>query len=198
MVVASSLACAASGPSDPRSAAQSYARAVEADDADALYGMLSDEDRRAVSRDEVRALLTRDRDELREQARAVSANGAHVDALAKIRFKDGEEAALLFEGGRFQVSSAGTIPGGARSPEEALDQLRRALSRRSYPGLLRALSPATRAAIERDLRDLVLALERAGSLPIQNSGEAATVLAPGGHRVKLRREGTVWFVEDFD
>ena len=66
------------------------------------------------------------------------------------------------------------------------------------PALLRVLSPATRAAVERDLRGLLAVLEKAGSLPVVQSGDTATVQVPGGHRVKLRREGALWSVEDFD
>lgn len=192
------IGCASAAPPDPHDAAKAYASAIESGDADAIYAMLSEEDRRAVSREEVRALVTRDAQELREYAAAVAAPNTRTEASANIRFKDGEQATLLFEAGRFRVSSAGTMPGGARSPEEALEQLRRALSRRSYAALLRVLSPATRAAVERDLRGLVTVLEKSGSLPVQQSGDVATVQAPGGHRVKLRREGTVWYVEDFD
>lgn len=190
--------CASAAPPDPREAAHAYASAVSSGDADQLYEMLSDEDQRSVSRDQVRALVARDRQELTEYASLVASTASRTAASAKLRFKDGEQATLLFESGRFRVSSAGSMPGGARSPEEALEQLRRALSRRSYAALLRVLSPQTRAAIERDLRGLVTVLEKSGTLPVQASGDVATVQAPGGHRVKLRREGTVWYVEDFD
>jgi len=30
------------------------------------------------------------------------------------------------------------------------------------------------------------------------TGDAATVSVPGGHSVKLKREGGVWRVDDFD
>lgn len=190
--------CASAAPPDPREAAQAYAAAITSGDADELYDMLSEEDRRSVSREQVRALVARDKQELAEYASVVAAPSSRTSASAKLRFKDGEQATLLFENGRFRVSSAGTMPGGARSPEEALEQLRRALSRRSYAALLRVLSPQTRAAVERDVRGLVTVLEKSGTLPVQTSGDVATVQAPGGHRVKLRREGTVWYVEDFD
>jgi hypothetical protein len=190
--------CAGAAPPDPRDAAQAYAEAAKAGDADALYEMLSEEDRVSLSRDEVKALVQGGRDELREHAAAVASTAARTEASAKIRFKDGEQATLVLERGRFRVGSAGTMPGGARSPEEALEQLRRALSRRSYPALLRVLSPATRAAVERDLRSLVSVLEKSGTLPVQVTGDVATMQAPGGHRVKLRRESGVWYVEDFD
>jgi hypothetical protein len=192
------VGCASAAPPDPRGAAEAYAAAVASGDGDRLYDMLSEEDRRGISREQVRALVARDRQELAEYAHVLASPSSHTAALATIRFKDGEQATLLFEGGRFRVSSAGTMPGGARSPEEALEQLRRALSRRSYAALLRVLSPETRAAVERDLRGLVTVLEKSGTLPVQTSGDTATVKAPDGHRVKLRREGTVWYVEDFD
>jgi hypothetical protein len=72
------------------------------------------------------------------------------------------------------------------------------LARRSYAGLMRVLSPATRAAVENDVRSFVDGLSDTGSLPVQVTGDAALVSVPGGHQVKLKREGGVWRVEDFD
>jgi hypothetical protein len=72
------------------------------------------------------------------------------------------------------------------------------LARRSYAGLMRVLSPATRAAIEQDLRALVTGLEKPDTLPVQAAGDSATVSVPGGHHVRLKREGGVWRIDDFD
>src|SRR5690606_15063917 len=105
---------------------------------------------------------------------------------------------LELRDGRFWVTAAGALPGGSRTPEQALEQLRRVLARRSYAGLMRVLTPSTRAAIEQDLRSLVEGLERPDTLEVEVSGDAATVEVPGGHSVKLKREGGVWRVEDFD
>ena len=96
------------------------------------------------------------------------------------------------------MTSAGALPGGARTPEQALDQLRRVIARRSYAGLMRVLSPATRAAIEQDLRSLVDGLEHPETLPVQVTGDTALTNVPGGHRVRLKRDGGVWRVDDFD
>ncbi len=63
---------------------------------------------------------------------------------------------------------------------------------------MRVLTPATRAAVERDLRSLVEGLERSETLPIQVAGDAASVDVPGGHHVRLRRDGGLWRVDDFD
>ena len=69
---------------------------------------------------------------------------------------------------------------------------------RSYAGLMRVLTASTRAAIEQDLRSLVEGLERPETLHVEVSGDSATVGVPGGHSVKLKRDGGVWRVEDFD
>ena len=146
----------------------------------------------------IAAMLADERAELAEQGAALSGQDVRVEASALLRFKDGEEASLDLQDGRYAVSAAGALPGGARTPEGALDQLRRVLARRSYPGLLRVLSQATRTAIENDLRTLVDGLTAPETLPVQLGGDTAVVQVPGGHQVKLRRESGIWRVEDFD
>jgi hypothetical protein len=81
---------------------------------------------------------------------------------------------------------------------EALDGLRRALARRSYPALLRVLSAESRGAVETDLRALAAALENPATLDVKVEGDRADVDVGGGHRVTLRREGGTWRVEDIE
>jgi hypothetical protein len=175
-----------------------YAAAAAHGDSSAIYAMMTSAARRSRSREEVRGIVVEERDELSEQARAITRKDARVDARARLRFEDGEEAALDLHAGRFWLTSAGTLPGGAATPSEALDELRRVVARRSYAGLVRILSPSTRSAIEQDLRALVTGLERPDTLQLVTSGDAATANVPGGHHVRLKREGGLWRVEDFD
>jgi hypothetical protein len=121
-----------------------------------------------------------------------------IKTAAKVQYADGEEAALALEEGQFRIDAADALPAEARTPVQALGQLRRVLARRSYAGLIRVLSPRTRAAIEEDLRTLVEGLERAEGLDLEVTGDEATAHIPGGHIVRLHREGGVWHVEDFD
>jgi len=190
--------CASSDVPDPRSAAHVYAEAAARGDADAIYGMMTKAAQKQRTKDDVRKIVLAEREELVEQARALGSKDARVEATARLKFEDGEEAALDLKDGRFYVTSAGALPGGARTPEQALDQLRRVVARRSYAGLMRVLSPATRAAMEQDLRTLVDGLERPETLPVQVTGDNATVSVPGGHHVRLKRDGGVWRVDDFD
>ena len=183
---------------DPHDALRAYAAAAARGDSDALYAMMTTSSQRARSRSELGALVSDERGELAEQARALEGRDVRIDATARLRFADGEEAAMDLHDGRYWVTAAGALPGGARTPEEALDQLRRVLARRSYAGLMRVLSPQTRASVESDLRALVDGLGEPGALPVQLTGDVAVVVVPGGHSVKLRREGGVWRVDDFD
>lgn len=198
LLLVSTQACAAARVPDPRGAARAYADAAVRGDTDALYRMMSTESRSARSKDDIRAIVAVERAELADQGRELARPDARVEATARVRYADGEEAALDLREGRYGVTATGALPGGGRTPEETLDQLRRVLARRSYAGMMRVLSPATRASVENDLRKLVDGLGNPAGLPIQVTGDTATVPVPGGHQVKLKREGGVWRVEDFD
>jgi hypothetical protein len=190
--------CSGHAVPDPKSAADDYAAAASRGDADAIYEMMTTSAQKSRSRDDVRRLVKEQRGELSEQAKLVTARDARVEATARLRYEDGEEAQLELRDGRFWITSSGALPGGSRTPEQALDQLRRVLARRSYAGLMRVLTPSTRAAIEQDLRSLVSGLERPETLHVQVTGETAVVTVPGGHTVKLKRDAGVWRVDDFD
>jgi hypothetical protein len=193
-------ACGGSSIPPPEEALRAYAAAAAKGDADAIYDMLSEKSRRSLSREEVRKIVAEERAELADQAKAVSAPEvvAKMKTQARVRYPDGEDAALTLEDDTFRIAAADALPAGARTPEQALEQLRRVLARRSYAGLMRVLTPATRSAIESDLRSLVEGLEHPEGLEIQVAGDTATVQIPGGHEVKLRRDAGVWKVDDFD
>ncbi len=197
LALAALAACSRAVP-DPRDAARVYAEAATRGDVDALYAMMTPASQKERTRDDFRRMVTETRSELAEQATAIMSPEARIEALAKFRFADGEEVALDLHAGRYGMAASGALPGGGRTPAQTLDQLRRVLARRSYAGLLRVLTPATRTAIEQDLRNLVEGLERSETLSVQVSGETATVAVPGGHHVRLRRDGAIWRVETFD
>lgn len=175
-----------------------YARAVREGDTAAIYAMMSDESRRTISLEELRRVMRDQKTELTQHAESLTSGERTVTAHAEVRYADGEVVSLDLDGGRFKVTAADALPAAATTPAQALGHLRRVLARRSYQGLLRVLSPRTRAAIERDLRSLVDGLTDPESLVIDVVGDSATVEIPGGHRVKLRREDGIWHVDDFD
>jgi hypothetical protein len=196
--LAVSVGCARATIPDPRETVRAYEAAAAKGDARAIHGMLSERSRKSLALSDVERIVADERAELATQAKAMQDPSAVVRASARVRYADGEDATLDVEEGRFRVSSADALPAGARTPNEALEQLRRVLARRSYAGLMRVLSPSTRSAIESDLRSLVDGLAHPDGLDVQVSGDAASVQIQGGHFVKLRRDGGVWKVEDFD
>ena len=191
-------ACGSGSIPDPKDAARDYAVLAQRGDANRIYDMMTSEAQKARTRDDVKKIVDTERQELTDQAKAVTAPGTRVQATARLRFDDGEETALELRGGRFWVTAAGALPGGGHTPEAALDQLRRVIARRSYAGLLRVMTPRTRAMVEQDLRSLVEGLENPDTLSVHVTGDSASVVVPGGHHVRLKREGGVWRIDDFD
>ena len=190
--------CGGGAIPDPHGAVEAYVRAARAGDAALVYGLLTERSQQALGHEGVGRAVEDARAALSEAGARLEASSAHVEQEARLRFEDGEEARLPLQEGQFRVSSTDALPAAARTPGQALEQLRRVLSRRSYAGLLRVLSRETRDAIERDLRGLVNGLERPDALDVKVQGDAAQVMLPGGHTVRLRREGGRWSVEDFD
>jgi len=182
---------------DPKDAVRAYQAAAERGDAQAIYGMLSQRSQSSMRAADVARIVADERGELAAQAKGLGDPASVVRANARVRYPDGEDATLTLEDGNFRVSTAFGLPS-ARTAREALEELRRALARRSYAALMRVLSPSTRSAIESDLRSLVDGLSHPEGLDVQEAGDAASVQIPGGHFVKLRREGGVWRIEDFD
>ncbi len=190
-------ACHGPRVADPGAVVRAYAAAAERGDADAIYGLLSARSKRDLGREGTRRLVADAKNELRAQARFLRSSDALADAIAVVRYDDGERAELELEGGLFYVSSAAALPAVARTPAEALGALRQALARRSYAALVRLLSAETQSALEANLRGLIEGLEDPETLDVDVQGDAAEVSVPGGHSVKLKREAGAWRVEDF-
>jgi hypothetical protein len=191
--------CGRGAVEGPERALNRYAEAAARGDAAALYAMMAERDRRSLGPSGVARAVADAKGELADQARALKGpSPPKVKATARVRYADGEVATLELEGDEFRIASADALPADARTPAQALGQLRRVLARRSYAGLLRVLSKETRQAVERDLRALVEGLAEPEALEVKVEGERATVRLRGGHVVLLRREGASWRVEDFD
>lgn len=146
-LLAWATACGRAELPDPRVAAHAYAEAAARGDADALHGMLTSDSQRTFGREGTKRVVADARKELGAQGRALLQSGSRVDATATVPLNDGTSVELVFGPGGFRVASADTLPSGARTPVEALEGLKKALARRSYPGLLRVLSSKARTAV---------------------------------------------------
>ena len=198
--LAFTLLAACSRPSipDPQAAATAYAKAAQRGDADAMYAMLSSDAQRDYGPEGVRRLVADTRKELREHGKALASEQTSARTEAVVRYADGEQAELVLQDGELKVNAVAALPAGARTPAEALDELRQVLARRSYSGLVRVLTSESRSALENDMRSLVEGLDQPETLEVKVKGDTAQVEVPGGHSVTLKREAGVWRVEDFD
>jgi len=160
--------------------------------------MLTSEAKRDFGPDGTRRLVRDARVEIGAQGQALLRPGSRVEANATVPLRDGTSVELAFEPAGFRVASADTLPSGARTPVEALEDLRRALARRSYPALLRVLSEKARTSVERDLRSLESGLSDPKTLDVKVTGDRAEVEIPGGHAVTLERDGGTWRVDDVE
>ena len=193
-----SLGCSRPVVPDPRAAALEYAKAAEAGDHAAIYALLTDRSQRELGPAGTKALVEDAQREIKERAASLKQGPLNVQARAEVRFDDGEKAFLELESGQFRVADTGTLPSGAVTPAQALDELRVALARRSYPALMRVMTSSTRGSMENNMRGLVEGLEQPETLDIQLDGDRASVELPDGHTVKLKREEGLWKIDDFD
>jgi hypothetical protein len=136
--------------------------------------------------------------QLQRRARALASESSQWTTRATVRYVDGETATLTLERGQFLVDAAAALPALARSPEEALSHLRRALAGRNYPALTRILTPDSARALEDKIGGLVNALEQPQALPVQIEGNRASVVTVDGHRIELEEKDGVWRVRDFE
>jgi hypothetical protein len=192
------LACAAPQIPDPKLTAQLWSEALVRGDAETVYGLLSGSAQQALGREGVKLVLERDRKELvAAAASAISAN-ARVETLARVDYSGERSASLVLEDGKFRIAAAAALPAHAASPEDALQELREVLTRRSFAGLLRVLTVDAGRALDAQLASVVEALGDPATVELEVDGRRATARLPGGHTVKLEREDGAWRVRDFD
>lgn len=205
------VACAqrAAGPADSVAA---FTAAVERQEFDAAYGMMSADYRKRVSADAFRAELAvavRDSDapavaqRLRERA-------GRAPLRAELELELGEKLPLVLEDGRWRLESQPFDVYGQRTPRAALRSFLRALELRRYHIALRLVPARFRAGVTADtLRDywegarkaenakLLEALKANIGAPIVELGDEAHM--PYGEReVRFVREDGLWKIEDPD
>lgn len=184
---------------DPRAAAEAWAEAAEKGDADALHGMLSKRSRATISKADVAATVASAKGELKDQAADIRAAKDKIAAVAVLKWDDGTEASLVLHDGKFRVQSAMLMPGGGATAAEAVAGFRDALRRRSYPALLRMLTPALRATVEAQLKGLEKSIGDPDKLPYpSDSGDEIEIKLENGHKIKLKKIDKTWYIDNFE
>jgi hypothetical protein len=191
-------ACSASQLPDPEEAVAVYAAAIERGDADALYALLDRDSQRAVSREELVRILQSTRADLTARARLFRAADARSNTEARVAFADGRVGYLVAEEGQFRIQGLDLLPLGARTPEEALGRLGRALKSQSHVALAGVLTRQTKAQLEEHLSSLAGSLDHPGEVELEIDGDSAVATTRSGRRVELVQEDGFWKIRDFE
>lgn len=179
--------------SRPEAAVEAYRLAIEADDAGAAYALLDEETRSTLPEERFRALMADNRTELSDQGALLAERAQRgVEAEARVPLASGETVTLVLEDGRWRLD--GDVLGAAtlRTPRDAVLALRRALVRRSLPGLLRVLAREPRAEVEAEVGRVLDETEDELDLDYEVRGNEALVRTTGGREILMIREGGEW------
>lgn len=199
LVTLSAVACASAPPArvpDPVVTGDAFLGALCAGKPDAAWAQLDPSLRAADARARFDAQWEDNRAEIEALCAHVERTDAARVARARVELVDGEVVVLVLEDGRWHIDGGLLDAQALGTPLDTVQELRRALQRRSLPALLRLLARERRAAwtatLERSLEGSSDPLD----LEVDVQGDAAVVKLTGGGEVHLRREGDTWRIWD--
>jgi hypothetical protein len=188
------------GDDDPAATVLAWSEAMARGDVEALWALLASSVREGTDRERFGAALADAAEELRAQATALRARARAGEVVARARqtLASGEAVTLVRDPDGWRMDGGVLDAGGLRSPEDAVIALRRALLRRSLPGVLRLLARGVRAQVEAELARVIDATAHPEALDARVDGDDAVVVLPGGGAVRLRREASEWRIVDVE
>jgi hypothetical protein len=215
-VLAVCLGLAACGPSlanSPRGVLRAYADALADGRADDAWSMLSDDTKRAVSKERFREIVKRNRDEALEIGKTLARDPGDPYVTAKIPLKNGDVVTMVYEDGRWRVDGAALDFYSQASPRQTIVGFIRAFKKRRWDILVRYTPDAHKEGLDAKsleqawgegkpegklLGDRLAEVEAAlSTAQIEETGDRATlVLSGSGGTVLFVREHGAWKVED--
>jgi hypothetical protein len=176
----------------PATALDAYVAAIRSDDAEAAHALLSETIRAEVTVDELGRLMEDNREELLEQAETIETEAVGVRAVAVQPLEGGERVRMVLEDGKWAIDGGVVAAPGLATPMATVRALRRALYRRSLPGVLRVLARQPRAEIEAEVARILEETEDELDLEVEVRGNRAKIRTTGGREILLVREAGEW------
>jgi hypothetical protein len=182
--------CAERPPKSPRPAAESFARAALADDAEAMHAMLTQAGQDQYTLAEVRALMKYGRSELRATAEGLLADPKQCsEGVAYVRLSGNAEELVLTETpSGYRISRAFGVTPPAATPELLLQDLAEALRALDLPALLALLSSDRRADWLEKVSRLADEIRESGPIHIEPSVSGFIVTLAWGTRIEVAVE----------
>ncbi len=204
------LSCSNPRATTPKSAVDQYATALENENWDEAYALLSESTRGELSREEFEALLRAHPDEVRALAKNLRSQSSPPVVEAQVTTKEGDTLLLTYENGSWKLDARAVDLYAQTEPRVALDSFVKAFDQRRYEVLLRFVpqsqSEGLTAAVLKEAwegeqrSEMELMVEQlrthiqTGELEVL--GERATMSYGAGGTVELIREQGVWKIED--
>jgi hypothetical protein len=207
----SAVGCAhgADAPVTPEDTIRAFALALDRNDFDAAYGLMSDDYRGRVGLPQFKRQLRENPQEMLEISAALGHVREPAQEQAVISYDDDEELLLRRSGDRWYISTNVVDFYDQSTPRAALRSFVRAMERKRYDVVMRLIPEADKEGITTDRMEQAWAGEEReqvermlGTLrehldaPIEVLGTRATMPYGEHVRVQFVREGAVWKIED--
>ncbi|MCS6799998.1 MAG: hypothetical protein NZ898_16030 [Myxococcota bacterium] len=204
-------ACGPPAARSPDQTLRELARAIRERRADAVWALLSAEQRSRLSVADVEARLRADPHELRELAAALERPDDEPAIVARVVLATGDAVDLTFEDGAWRIDASLLDYYDQSTPRAALRSFVRAVERGRYDVVLRLVPDADREGLDEDqlrrawsgegresIERLVAILRSNLDRPIEVVGDTATMAYGDRFVARLVREDGRWKIEDPD
>jgi len=182
----------------PGPTVEAYARAVQAQDAEAVHALLDADSRETVDSEEVARLLEENQTELRERAEVAQRQLEGIESRATVRLPSGELAVLTLEDGEWKLLGGVLDAPALQTPEDAVRAMRHALQRQSMSGVLRVLARAPRAQLDAEVERFLDDTEDELDYDVEIEANEALVRASNGRVIRLVREAGEWRIAEVE
>jgi hypothetical protein len=215
LAVSSATGCAP--PKTPSDTLRAYAQAIEDNNLEQAYALLSTEAKRSLSLDAFRRMVRESPADAKELARALARPSSDPLVTATATTTTGDEITLVFEHGVWRVDGQSIDLYGQATPKQAVKAFLRAFERKRYDILMRfvpdakkgdgPLPPLDEARLREswegpqkdDMRRVAQGVAAAlATQPIEESADHAALPYGGSGTLTLVREHGVWKIEKFD
>jgi hypothetical protein len=187
-------------PADPADAVQAWKRALEKDDPKAAYALLSPRVQKDLPYAEFEKQWKETAAERQRQAAAMGKETGPLEASAVVALDDGKKARLLREKARWRLEAPLISSSRADTPQEAARLFAAALEDRSFPAVMKLLTPTRRDGIDAQIDAFVAGLRANVGREVTITGDVAIIEWREGSRVykiTLKRdEKGDWRVDD--
>jgi hypothetical protein len=207
--------CLASGcahgdaPVTPEQTVQAFARALNQNDLEAAYGLMSEDYRSRVSFEQFERQLRENPQEMLEVGSALGHVREPAEEQAVVTYDDHEELILRRNGDRWYIATNVVDFYDQSTPRAALRSFVRAMERKRYDVVIRLIPEADKEGITADRMEQAWAGEEREQVermlstlrdhldaPIEVIGTRATMPYGEHMRVQFVREGASWKIED--